>query len=166
MATNRENSRIAFDILLAEGKSLMKLPADFKKQWLDALRSGKYQQTDGYLHSGDGFCCLGVACDIQSSSAPTWKKTGNDRGDTVDVPLFKTRNGALNMPLREDLSDGIFDVLRQPTDFADRYPETNSDSDVVILDGENVPSVMAAFAALNDAGYSFAEIADWIEANL
>lgn len=29
-----------------------------------ALRSGEYKQIKGQLKSGDGFCCLGVACDI------------------------------------------------------------------------------------------------------
>lgn len=167
MTTNRKNSRIAFDIILAEGKPLMKLPADFKKQWLDALRSGKYQQTDGYLHIDDGFCCLGVACDIQHSSAPTWKERDTRESELAGyVSIFETSNGAINMPLREDLPDDIYDVLRQPTDFADQYPEIDCDSDIVIFDGDNVPSVMAAFAGLNDAGYSFDEIADWIEANL
>ena len=35
-----------------------------KTQWLDALRSGKYQQTRGRLHDYTGFCCLGVLCDL------------------------------------------------------------------------------------------------------
>ena len=35
-----------------------------RKLWVDALRSGKYQQTQGYLHTKSGFCCLGVACDV------------------------------------------------------------------------------------------------------
>lgn len=32
--------------------------------WLTALRSGEYQQARGYLHTDEGYCCLGVACDI------------------------------------------------------------------------------------------------------
>lgn len=38
----------------------MKLPADVKKKWLKALRSGKYKQTKGTLCDGKGYCCLGV----------------------------------------------------------------------------------------------------------
>jgi hypothetical protein len=41
------------------------------KQWVDALRSGDYKQTTGYLHRIDadyetpaGMCCLGVLCDL------------------------------------------------------------------------------------------------------
>jgi hypothetical protein len=32
-----------------------------QKQWIKALRSGKYTQGKGCLHNTDGFCCLGVA---------------------------------------------------------------------------------------------------------
>ena len=35
-----------------------------KQKWVDALRSGEYQQTQRYLHKKDGFCCLGVLCDL------------------------------------------------------------------------------------------------------
>lgn len=31
---------------------------------IKALRGGKYKQTRGWLRDKDGFCCLGVACDI------------------------------------------------------------------------------------------------------
>lgn len=49
-----------------------KLPKDFKKKWVKALRSGKYKQGKYYLYAGDGtYCCLGVAgivngCSIES----------------------------------------------------------------------------------------------------
>lgn len=36
------------------------------KKWVDALRSGEYKQTDGALRKEDGFCCLGVLCDLAS----------------------------------------------------------------------------------------------------
>lgn len=35
------------------------------RKWVDALRSGRYQQGRGSLHgTPQEFCCLGVACDI------------------------------------------------------------------------------------------------------
>lgn len=37
---------------------------DIKARWVAALRSGQYQQTEGYLQTRDGFCCLGVLCEI------------------------------------------------------------------------------------------------------
>ena len=38
--------------------------AVWKKRWCKALRSGKYPQAQGCLRTDDGFCCLGVGCDI------------------------------------------------------------------------------------------------------
>ena len=35
-----------------------------RREWIEALRSGKYEQTQNYLRSGNSFCCLGVLCDI------------------------------------------------------------------------------------------------------
>lgn len=32
--------------------------------WIDALRLGKYKQTKGMLQGREGYCCLGVACDL------------------------------------------------------------------------------------------------------
>lgn len=38
--------------------------AAIKQQWIDALRSGDYQQATGSLRTEEGFCCLGVLCDL------------------------------------------------------------------------------------------------------
>lgn len=35
-----------------------------KAKLIAALRSGKYEQGQFKLRGGNGFCCLGVACDI------------------------------------------------------------------------------------------------------
>lgn len=43
------------------------MDAQLKAKWIAALRSGKYQQTTHYLKDDDGFCCLGVLCDIQGA---------------------------------------------------------------------------------------------------
>jgi hypothetical protein len=32
------------------------------KKWVEALRSGKYKQTEHVLQDTNGYCCLGVAC--------------------------------------------------------------------------------------------------------
>ena len=36
----------------------------FQKLWLEALRSGKYEQGTGCLNKNSKYCCLGVACDL------------------------------------------------------------------------------------------------------
>lgn len=57
------------------------------RKWVDALRSGNYEQTDGQLRKEDdegvvGFCCLGVACDI--SELGTWDENDGFRIDGVE----------------------------------------------------------------------------------
>lgn len=36
----------------------------YMKAWIEALRSGKYEQGESSLRNGDKMCCLGVACDV------------------------------------------------------------------------------------------------------
>ena len=43
------------------------------KQWVKALRSGKYKQTRGQLRGKRGYCCLGVLCDVYDADA--WNKS-------------------------------------------------------------------------------------------
>lgn len=37
---------------------------DVKTRWVAALRSGNYRQARNYLRTAEGYCCLGVLCDI------------------------------------------------------------------------------------------------------
>lgn len=37
---------------------------ELKHRWVEALRSGKYQQTRQKLRESNEFCCLGVLCDV------------------------------------------------------------------------------------------------------
>jgi hypothetical protein len=55
---------------MEEAKQYKKLKPEFKAKWLEALRSGKYAQTQQCLKDDSGFCCLGVAADIIDPS--TW----------------------------------------------------------------------------------------------
>ncbi len=41
-------------------------------EWVEALRSGKYEQTTGQLREGNKFCVLGVLCDIAPKSVGQW----------------------------------------------------------------------------------------------
>lgn len=37
---------------------------DIKARWVEALRSGDYSQTKEVLKGAEGYCCLGVLCEI------------------------------------------------------------------------------------------------------
>lgn len=45
---------------------------EVKTLWLEALRSGKYEQAKGYLRDGDFYCPLGVLCDLYPGGK--WKQ--------------------------------------------------------------------------------------------
>ena len=44
--------------------------AEVKEQWVAALESGDYDQCRGYLHSGMGYCCLGVLTELYIQAHP------------------------------------------------------------------------------------------------
>jgi hypothetical protein len=42
---------------------------ELKEKWIQALRSGKYKQGHLFLrNSRNGFCCLGVLCDVYNNT--------------------------------------------------------------------------------------------------
>ena len=56
--------------------------AEIKARWVEALRSGKYQQGRAALRSlEERFCCLGVLCDLYSPSE--WTTNGTTTNGTT-----------------------------------------------------------------------------------
>ena len=123
--------------------SILNRPAE---KWVAALRSGEYKQGIGCLQSEDGFCCLGVACDVFA------KETGV--GKWVKCP-----DGAF-----------VFKITRKSEDI--RLPDEvaawlNMKTHIGALSMNVCESLdgceCCSLADLNDHGKSFAEIADAIE---
>ena len=111
---------------------------DAERKLVEALRSGRYGQATGQLRRGDAFCCLGVACDLFDPAA--WQDEDGTwlHLDSADADLPE--------PVRLWL--GWLDS-----------------------EGETVASTLsldhsAALTELNDAGFTFSQIADLIEAGL
>ena len=56
-----------------------KMNPEVKQKWIDALRSGDYEQGSEKLRGVNGYCCLGVLCDIYSREYDTqWEFRGYD----------------------------------------------------------------------------------------
>ncbi len=52
------------------------------QDWVAALRSGRYKQCFGYLHSDSGYDALGVLCDLYDPDS--WiVNTTNAKGETI-----------------------------------------------------------------------------------
>lgn len=115
-----------------------KLPIEVKTKWTEALRSGKYPQDRNRLRGANGFCCLGVLCDLQGAE---WK---------VEVGGWclqrSNGNSTTWLPDAEHVGEDVFSVLMQ---------KPNGDM-----------TISGVLANMNDRGKSFAEIADYIEKEL
>jgi len=64
--------------------------------WVDALRSGKYEQTTGQLLKDGRYCCLGVACEVAMYHGVIFEYdgengdlTGNFVGDWLEITTDK-----------------------------------------------------------------------------
>ena len=117
------------------------------RDWIDALRSGRYTQGTGSLRSGIGkskdYCCLGVLCDL----------VGPDQWNTYNGWRSATDNG-LDDPVYSDLPDSLrkrMHMSRMSGGFTDDSEHEASSSLVILNDGTDV---------------GFAGIADQIEREL
>ena len=60
----------------------------FKKQWVEALRSGKFRQGAGALYEDRTYCCLGVLCKVSGMDARSIRKvTDPDEDGTTNSTL-------------------------------------------------------------------------------
>lgn len=104
------------------------------EQWAAALRSGKYKQTVQRLRDTQGFCCLGVLCDI--SGIAEWYPIGKESwyGDA-------TEQSPVALPT----------IVREWAGLRTRLADREGHKDM-------------ALSQLNDRGYTFEDIADIIDA--
>lgn len=78
-----------------------------QRKWVEALRSGKYQQGHQALCKNGAFCCLGVACDvmkIQASTALCGRTAYGPSGDRWTGVL--PRVAIIDMGLRSESGSG------------------------------------------------------------
>lgn len=111
---------------------------DIKNKWVRALRSGEYRQTKTKLKNQNGYCCLGVLCELYSK---------------------ETKNAAFSSQPVYWCADGTHEILDEvsllPVPIIQWAEMKSSDG--------NLPQ-MNSLAYQNDyAGSNFEEIADYIE---
>ena len=133
------------------------------KAWVEALRSGAYEQCRGRLRrqyledydndereQGEGYCCLGVACDLYQQAHPDVSEWIEDEFAIFSGPHegagSTTMEGALHEAVAEWL--GLKDIDGQ---FHEKQYVPNS------------KSAGSSLIALNDVGATFEQIADMIE---
>ena len=115
-----------------------RLPKDFADEWLEALRSGKYNQADGVLYDSkyNEYCCLGVACRIK-------------------YPLHYLKNC-------EGGYASLISVGLDPYNVRYNLKKIPNELKGDCLDNDLVNKL----TSMNDNGKTFSEIANWIEDNV
>lgn len=127
---------------------------EIKQRWINALRSGKYSQTEGCLRDGKGYCCLGVLTDIaiKDGVIEGWQLRPGASGE--ERPYVVVDQVGLGAPFEQDA------VL--PKKVAE-WAELDAANPFVSIPGESYP---VNISDPNDNGYSFKQIADIIEEQL
>ena len=82
------------------------MKADIKRRWVEALRSGEYEQGNLRLRDDGAHCCLGVLCDVHDPTG--WVEGGARDG-------FSYRYGTVTDPI------GLPDPLREAIGMNSHY---------------------------------------------
>ena len=117
---------------------------EIAKKWVEALRSGEYEQGRRALRSGDSkYCCLGVLCKIVEKEVDgRWLPVYNENGD---YGFSTPENTWAGMP-GSDVD--TFVNGKGGDDYIYNYAYNGRETDL---------------ASLNDDGVTFDEIATLIE---
>ena len=122
-----------------------------KQRWIDALRSGQYQQGVGCLRNAQNqFCCLGVLCDLyvednaELDSGACWEQGSG--GDVFEYCLH-------------DTSGVLPEEVKEWAELDEKNP--------CVRPPDPLGHPIASLAALNDTGLvTFDDIATVIEEQL
>lgn len=120
-----------------------------KEKWIAALRSGEYQQGINSLRSNQGFCCLGVLCDL-------YAKEHNENWEHVNAYSEQNTKAKDSWYFQEE-TQYLPEKVMNWAQLEDNNPE------VKILDKDDNLIQYDVLSMMNDEGVSFSFIADTIE---
>lgn len=125
--------------------------SQIKQKWIDALLSGKYTQGQSKLYSGDGFCCLGVLCDIYAKEVGDFAWLKKDPSKTVD-------NDKWDYWYFDDQSEVLPECVSKWSDLNEKDPVVIN----VVLDQDYITTL----SSMNDKGATFEDLAKIIQEQL
>jgi hypothetical protein len=121
-------------------------PNEAERRLIDALRSGEYEQGTGKLRIGNKYCCLGVAC--QTTKVPL-----------EEIPSY---GGSIWGYVEAGIAGAPYDINYLPQAVR-RELGWRWSTGMTEIPGDDE---WISLASLNDAGFTFNQIADIIEAGL
>ena len=146
----------------------MAMNPEIKKQWLEALRSGKYEQGEGQLQyidrenfrdltskiNSQSFCCLGVLCDLHSKATDTkWEEKITDAN-------YLGINDVLPDEVKEWAGLSADDPeIEYPTGYTD-------ENEKPVTHKSNISRLNDGYNKADNKQFTFTELADLIEAQL
>jgi hypothetical protein len=122
----------------------MNIKPEVREAWVAALRSGRFEQGQGFLNKDGKLCCLGVLCEVAiEAGVPVKKQVDSEYGDPSNISYDE---------------HGAF-----PPESVREWAGVNApDSWIVEVDG-----LERTLPYLNDfSDYTFEQIADVIEASV
>lgn len=147
----------------------LKMKAEIKQQWVDALRLGNYQQGAGELHSmrplgfdeyDERFCCLGILGLLCQQAG--FVESGSVEGDGYRISYGATCETAYLPNEVIDWAGLEFEGKRKYTGDS-RLEESRG----IIANGERDENYRdLSLSVMNDSGKTFEEIADAIETHV
>jgi len=127
------------------------MDSSLKQKWVRALRSGKYFQASGALRTEDGYCCLGVLCDVYDSSNWTLATDEYLGDESIEWHYATHKRGSTNF-----MKDVLPDAVMEAADLDLHNPEVPY----------GIDGTKTSLAVINDSGATFKQIADLIETHL
>lgn len=129
---------------------------DIKQKWIEALRSEEYTQTEGKLHTPEGYCCLGVLTDLYLKETNQQWEFHEKTGDIISDDFYTFEE------TDDFLPKSVSDWAGLNTNCPEVVVENGYDGD----EYDNGEDYSTELSELNDHGYNFGSIAELIEAQL
>ena len=133
----------------------MRMKAEDKTKWLEALRSGEYEQVAGTLCNGTGYCCLGVLEEVLDGQVE--KRNDEEYFSSPTLDFLARHNIEVETRPGDAVheNDTLFPLLDYRGTFS-KLMELN-DEETTDDDGEPIAGTHV---------YSFNYIANYIEENV
>lgn len=156
-----------------------KMVPHVKAMWVTGLLSGLYPQGIGSLHvlpsettSKEGFCCLGVLCEVAIRAGVELKRESGNMGDLVADHVFYNGYGQY-LPPEVAKWAGLYDPEEENHDHPGCNPAVAVDEEFVLTYRERFgieppwsDGDVVELAELNDSPIAFDLLAGLIERNL
>lgn len=140
----------------AEGAAILegRMDPNVKADWLTALRSGDYKQTQGCLRDDTGYCCLGVLTDLWvKGSSVEWHPKPFGTAFSIATPGWGAESSVTPRGVMSwsDLTNSTGTTLLGAVTYH------------AATEGETTDNFYVTLSDLNDNGFTFEQIADVIE---